>query len=72
MTVELIQVLGGQNGNICRQLKNAVILLHLHPASLTHKNPQRQHVFRRMQRTIDRFEDFLVEHPVRVISVAVV
>ena len=72
MTVELIQVLGGQNGNICRQLKNAVILLHLHPVSLTHKNPQRQHVFRRMQRTIDRFEDFLVEYPVRVISVAVV
>ena len=26
----------------------------------------------RMQRTVDRFEDFLVEYPVHVISVAVV
>ena len=30
------------------------------------------HTSRRMQRRINRFEDFLVEYPVRVISVAVV
>ena len=55
-----------------------VILLHLRPVSPTQKNPQTRkiihgmHAFRRTQRTIDRFEDFLVEYPVRVIFVAVV
>ena len=56
-----------------------VIYLPLHLASLTHKNPQRHnamnyswHAYRRMQRMFARFEDFLVEYPVSVISCAVV
>ena len=55
-----------------------MILLPLRLASLTHKIPQRRkiiiswHAFRRMQRMIDRFEDFLVEYPFCVISVTVV
>ena len=56
-----------------------VIQLPLYPASLTDKNPQRHnamnyswHAYRRMQRMFTRFEDFLVECPVFVISSAVV
>ena len=57
-----------------------VILLLLGPVSLMHKNPQRYKIIHgihpigchRMQRKIDRFEDFLVLYPVCVISVAVV
>ena len=54
-----------------------MILLPLHPASLTHKNsPKTQnnsrHASHRTQRMISQFEDILVEYPVRVISVAVV
>ena len=53
-----------------------MILLPLQPASLKHKNPQTQnnswHASHRKQRTIARFEGFLVEYPVRVISVAFV
>ena len=57
-----------------------VILLPLGPVSLMHKNPQRYKIIHgirpigrhRMQRKIDRFEDFLVLYPVCVISVAVV
>ena len=48
------------------------VLLSQRPASLTHKNPQRRkiiHEMRPVERTIDRFEDFLVEYPVRAISV---
>ena len=56
-----------------------VILLHvpLHPASLTHKNPQRRAKVHgipptgRKDRSIDRSEDVFVEYPVRVISVVV-
>ena len=50
-----------------------MILRPLNPASLTHKNPQRHkiihywHASRRTKRTIDWFEDFLVEYPVCVI-----
>ena len=40
-----------------------VILLLFPPVSPMHKNAQR---------TIDWFEDFLVEYPIRVISVAIV
>ena len=57
-----------------------VILLLLGPVSLMHKNPQRYKIIHgirpigrhRMQRKIDRFEDFLFLYPVCVISVAVV
>ena len=45
----------------------AVILLALPPASLTHKNPQRRHGMRpveRKDRSIDRSEDVFVEYPV--------
>ena len=38
---------------------DTVILFHLHPASL-------------MQKMVDKFEDFLVQHPVCAISVAAV
>ena len=52
-----------------------MILLSLHPGSLT-KIIQEMHPHSPMQRTvtvtIDRFEDFWVEYPVHVISVAVV
>ena len=46
-----------------------MILSPLQPASLAHKNPSKTqndswHVSHRMQRMIDRFEDFLVEYPV--------
>ena len=54
-----------------------VILLPLHPASLTHKpSPKMQinlhYASRRMQRSNYRSEDVFVEYPVCVISVAVV
>ena len=59
-----------------RSWGSSVILLPLQPASLKHKNPQTQnnswHASHRKQRTIARFEGFLVEYPVRVISVAFV
>ena len=45
----------------------AEILLALPPASLTHKNPQRRHGMRpveRKDRSIDRSEDVFVEYPV--------
>ena len=56
--------------------QRSVILLPLRPVSLTHDNLQRWkinnswHVSRRTQRTINQFEDFLVEYPVHLISVA--
>ena len=58
--------------------RDAVILFPLHPASPTHKYPQRHKIIHgmhpagRKDRSIDRFEDFLVRYPVHVISVAVV
>ena len=58
--------------------QRSVILLPLCPVSLTHNNLQRWKIIhgmtvsRRTQRTINQFEDFLVEYPVCVISVAVV
>ena len=64
----------GQDG----WLLHLILYLCLSPASQTYKKPQRGkiiyswHAFHRMQRMIDQFEDFLVEYPVRVISVAVV
>ena len=55
-----------------------MILLPLRPASQTHKNPKRRKIIYGMRpvghkkRSIDRFQDFVVEYPVGVISVAVV
>ena len=51
----------------------AVILLPLRPASLTHKNPKRRKIIKGM-RSVDAkisLKMFIVEYPVRVISVAV-
>ena len=51
----------------------AVILLHLSPASLTHKNPKRPKIIKGT-RPVDAkisLKMFIVEYPVRVISVAV-
>ena len=61
--------------------ERTVILLPLHPASLTHKNPQRRKIIhgtrpvgrkdRSIDRSIDRFEHvYLEKYPVRVITVA--
>ena len=55
----------------------SVILLPLRPASLMHKkSPKMQnnswHASRRTQRSIDKSEDVFVEHPVCLISVAVI
>ena len=49
----------------------------LRPASLTHKNPQRRKIIHGMRSVVrkERSNDlktFLVEHPVRVISVPIV
>ena len=50
-----------------------MILLPLCPASLTHKNPKRRKIIKGM-RPVDAkisLKMFIVEYPVRVISVAV-
>ena len=56
-----------------------VILLPLHPASLTHKNSQRRKIIHGMRpigykdQSIDQsINVFLQKYPVRVISVAVI
>ena len=52
-----------------------MILLPLHPASLTHKNPQRRKIINGMHPI--RYKDqsinvFLQKYPIHVISVAVI
>ena len=51
------------------QLQLIVILLPLHPTSLTHKKCKRNKIIHGMH--VDRSEDVYVEYPVCTISVAV-